>query len=195
MVSLTKGERISLEKTAGTSLKKVIMGLGWDPVKSGGFLSGLMGGSDGGSIDLDASCLMFDDEKKLVDTVWFRQLRSHDGSVRHSGDNLTGQGEGDDERITVDIEKLPAKVNFLVFTVNSFTGQSFERVANASCRLLNAENNKEIAKFNLSAQGRHTAQIMAVLYSHNNEWKMHALGEIGEGRTFEALVPQIVNHL
>lgn len=191
-VSLEKGQKISLEKEAGGALTKVIMGLGWDGVKTKGFLGF---GSKSSDIDLDASCLMFGEQGNLLDTVWFRQLRSKDGSIVHSGDNRTGEGDGDDEQIIVDLSSVPANVKSLIFTVNSFTGQNFSQVENATCRILNAANNQEIARFNLSTLGSHTAQIMAKVYRHNSEWKMHAIGEIGSGRTFDDLMPQITPHL
>ena len=191
-VNLVKGQKISLEKEAGSTLTKIIMGLGWDAVKSKGFLG--FGGSKP-EIDLDASCILFDEQGRQTDVVWFRQLKSKDGSIIHSGDNRTGAGEGDDEQIVVDLSKVPANVKSLVFTVNSFTGQNFSQVENATCRILNAVNQQEIARFNLSTLGKHTAQIMAKVYRHNDEWKMHAIGEIGNGRTFDDLLPQITPHL
>lgn len=200
-VSLQKGQKISLEKEAGGALTQVKMGLGWDMAgatkeKSGGFLGGLFGGgaSGGGSIDLDASCLMFDANKQLVDAISFMQLTSKDGSVVHTGDNRTGAGDGDDEVINVDLSRIPANVQSLVFTVNSFTGQTFEKVANAFCRIINANNNSEVARFNLSSQGSHTAMILAKVYRHNGEWKMHAIGETASGRTFQDLVPALIPH-
>jgi tellurium resistance protein TerZ len=90
---------------------------------------------------------------------------------------------------------VPASVKSLVFTVNSFTGQNFSQVQNAYCRLVNAANQNEVARYDLSVQGAHTAQIMAKLYRHNGEWKMHAIGENGSGRTFDELLPQIAPHL
>lgn len=197
-VNLQKGQKISLEKEAGGSLTKIIMGLGWDAAKtkSGGLLGGLFGGGGGGdSIDLDASCLMFDDAGGLLDTIWFRQLASRDGSVKHSGDNRTGAGEGDDEQIVVDLSRVPETAKSLVFTVNNYTGQDFSRVENAFCRIVNAANNSEIARYNLSCQGSHNAMIMAKVYRHGDEWKMHAIGETGQGRTFDELLPQIKPHL
>ena len=192
-VNLTKGQKISLDKEAGGALSRVTMGLGWDVAKSKGFFG--FGGGKSESVDLDASCVLFDEANRPVDVVWFRQLKSKDGSVVHTGDNRTGAGDGDDEQITVDLSRVPASVKSLVFTVNSFTGQNFSTVENAYCRLLNASNNQEVARFNLSVQGSHTAQIMAKLYRHNGEWKMHAIGENGVGRTFDDLMPQIVPHL
>ena len=191
-VNLQKGQKISLDKEAGGALTRVVMGLGWDAIKS----KGIFGfGAKTESVDLDASCVMFDESNRPLDIVWFRQLKSRDGSIVHTGDNRTGAGDGDDEQIIVDLSRVPAGVKALVFTVNSFTGQSFAQVQNAYCRLVNAANDKEVARYDLSVQGPHTAQIMAKLYRHNGEWKMHAIGENGNGRTFDDLLPGIVPYL
>jgi tellurium resistance protein TerZ len=195
-INLQKGQKISLSKESGGSLSKVVMGLGWDAKKTGGsLLKGMFGGGGGDSIDLDASCVLFDEQNKVVDTVWFRQLKSRDGSIVHTGDNRTGDGDGDDEQIIVALDKVPANVKALVFTVSSFTGQTFNAIENAFCRLVDSSNNNEVARYTLSAQGSHTAQIMAKVYRHNGEWKMHAIGENGNGRTIESLLPQITVHL
>ena len=191
-VSLSKGQKINLEKEGGGSLGKVTMGLGWDAIKTKGFLGF---GSKSEAVDLDASVVMFDEANRPVDVIWFRQLRSKDGSVVHTGDNRTGAGDGDDEQINVDLNAVPATVKSLVFTVNSFTGQTFSQVENAYCRLVDANNGQEVARFNLSVQGPHSAQIMAKVYRHNGAWKMHAIGENGNGRTFDDLLPQISAHL
>ena len=191
-VNLQKGQKISLNKEAGSALTQVVMGLGWDAVKKKGFL-GFGGGTQ--DIDLDASCLMFDASGALVDAVWFRQLRSKDASIEHTGDNRTGDGSGDDEQIKVALDRVPATVTSLVFTVNCFTGQDFSQVENAFCRIVDGRTQQEIARYDLSVQGKHNAQIMAKLYRHNDEWKMHAIGENGLGRTFEDLMPQIKPHL
>lgn len=191
-VNLSKGQRISLTKETGVQLNQVIMGLGWDVKKK----TGLFGfGGSAPDIDLDASALMFDEGKQLVDQVWFRQLRSNDGSVKHSGDNRTGAGDGDDEQIVVQLSSVPSQVKSLVFVVNSFTGQNFSQIDNAFCRLVNTANNEEIAKFNLSCQGNHTAQIMVKIYRHENDWKLHAIGESCSGRTFLDMLPVITAQL
>lgn len=189
-VSLTKGQRLSLSKASSTPLTTVNMGLGWDAKKK---LFGLLGGS----IDLDASCLEFDGQGNMVDAVWFQQLQSRDGAVRHSGDNLTGSGDGDDETIQVALDRLPATVQSLVFTVNSFSGQSFKDVQNAYCRLVDANNNQELARYTLTETGDYTAQIMARLYRHEGEWKLHAIGEVipGRAKTFHEMAPVIKQHL
>lgn len=196
-VNLTKGQKISLEKEAGGGLAKVVMGLGWDMAKKsgGGGLFGMFGGGSNDSIDLDASCLMFDEAKNLLDAIYFGQLNSKDNSIHHTGDNLTGEGDGDDEQIVVDLSRVPGNVKTLVFTVSSFRGQTFDQVANAFCRIVNQANGKEIAKYALSSQGPHTAQIMAKLYRHNGEWKMAALGENCNGRTFRDMLPSVVPQL
>jgi len=191
-VNLQKGQKISLSKEGGGALTRVTMGLGWDAIKSKGFF-GFGGKTE--SVDLDASVVMFDESNRPVDVVWFRQLKSKDGSIVHTGDNRTGAGDGDDEQINVDLSAVPANVKSLVFTVNSFTGQNFSTVENAYCRLINAANQQEVARFNLSVTGSHSAQIMAKLYRHNGEWKMHAIGENASGRTFDDLMPAITPHL
>jgi len=192
-VNLQKGQKISLEKEAGGALSRVTMGLGWDVAKSKGFFG--FGGGQGQPVDLDASVVLFDESSRPVDVVWFRQLKSKDGSIVHTGDNRTGAGDGDDEQIIVDLRSVPPQIKSLVFTVNSFTGQNFSTVENAFCRIFDTSNGKEIARYDLSVQGSHTAQIMAKLYRHNGEWKMHAIGENGSGRTFDDLMPLIVPHL
>lgn len=194
-ISLEKGQKISLEKSAGGSLSKIVMGLGWDTAKASGLLGGLFGGGDGDSIDLDASCVMFDENKKAIDTVYFGHLISNDGSIKHTGDNRTGDGDGDDEQIIVDLTRVPSNVTAIVFTVNSYTGQTFDKVANCYCRMVNQGNNKEIARYDLKAKGGHTAMVMAKVYRHNGEWKMHAIGETANARTIDALIPAIISSI
>lgn len=192
MVSLQKGQTVRLEKSGGGTLTKVTMGLGWDVKKAKGFF-GFGGG--GGDIDLDASCLLFDASRKMVDQVWFRQLTSADGSIVHSGDNLTGAGDGDDELIHVDLTRLPASVTALVFTVNSFRGDTFDRIENAYCRLVDATNKSELARFDLSGAGSHTGQVMAQLTKSGGDWSMKALGVQTSGRTFHDMMGQITASL
>ncbi|WP_295475364.1 TerD family protein [uncultured Pseudomonas sp.] len=185
-LTLAKNQTISLEKTAGSGLKKVSMGLGWDPEKATGFFGKLLGG--GGEIDLDASCIMLDAEKKPLDLVWFRQLQSRDGAIQHSGDNRTGEGDGDDETIRVDLERLPGTVKYLVFTVNSFTGQTFEKVANAYCRIVDDATRNELGRFDLSEKGHHTGVIMSYLTRTGSGWDFTAVGQVTNGRTADDLV-------
>jgi tellurium resistance protein TerZ len=193
MVSLAKGQSIRLEKGSGGSLTRVTMGLGWDVKKSRGLL-GMFGGG-GGDVDLDASCLLFDLRGELVDSVWFRQLRSADGSITHTGDNRTGEGDGDDEQIIVDLTRVPGEVTTLIFTVNSFTGDSFDRIENAYCRLVDATNGSEVARYDLSGSGAHTGQVMAKVSRSGGGWEMKALGDRTSGRTFHDMMPAIRQYL
>ncbi|MEH3107651.1 MAG: tellurium resistance TerZ family protein [Sphingomonas fennica] len=191
MVSLSKGQTVSLEKAGG--LSKVAMGLGWDVRRPKGLL-GLFGGG-GGDIDLDASALVFDREGRLIDQVWFRQLKSRCGCIVHSGDNRTGAGEGDDETITVDLARLSPEVATLMFTVNSFQGDTFERIENASCRLVDVTTGRELARYDLTGAGPHTGQVMARLSGGPAGWTMTAIGTRTSGRTFHDMMDAITASL
>jgi tellurium resistance protein TerZ len=190
---LTKGQSVSLEKRTGESLTRVIMGLGWDVKQKKGFFGKLVGGSD--EIDLDASCLLFDARGESVDAVWFRQLKSQDGSIVHTGDNRTGAGDGDDEQIIVELDRVPGHVQTLVFTVNSFLGDTFDRIENAFCRIVDATTGQETARYDLSASGSHTAQVMAKVARNGNGWTMTAIGSPCTGRTFHDMMPTIARAL
>lgn len=193
MVSLQKGQSVRLEKSGGGNLTRVAMGLGWDVRKAKG-LKGLFGGG-GGDIDLDASCLLFDANRGGLDQVWFQQLTSRDGSIVHSGDNLTGAGDGDDETINVDLTRLPQNVQTLVFTVSSFRGDTFDRIENAYCRLVDLSTGQELARFNLSGSGSNTGQVMATLTRSGSDWTMKAIGAPTQGRTFHDMANVIQSAL
>ncbi|WP_157953067.1 TerD family protein [Limnobaculum parvum] len=177
-----------------SALSKVDIGLGWDPVSSGsgGFFGKLMGGDS--SIDLDASCILLDANNQLIENVWFMRLQSKCRSVVHHGDNLTGEGDGDDEVITVNLTQLPANVSTLAFTVNSFRGQTFNQVANAFCRVLDS-NRKELARYNLTEQGSHTGVFIASLSRNHGDWTFKAHGVAINGRTVKDMIPQIKREL
>jgi len=189
-ISLAKGQRLSLEKESGRALNKIIMGLGWDPVKRKGWFGG---GST--AIDLDASCLVFNAQNALADAVWFGQLKSKDGSIVHTGDNRTGDGDGDDEQIIVHLSDIPASVSSMIFVINSFRGQTFDKIENAFCRIVDADNNKELMRYDLSDKGRHTGLIMVKIYRKDGGWKVHAIGEKCHGRTFHEMLPDVATWL
>ncbi|MGW4089768.1 TerD family protein [Nocardia sp. NPDC004750] len=183
-VSLVKGQRVTLRKE-GTALTFVKMGLGWDPVRSRG-----MFGNRTVDIDLDASVIMFADMNP-VDVAYYGQLTSKDGSIRHQGDNLTGEGEGDDEVILVDLTRVPAHVSTLLFIVTSYKGHTFEQVQNAFCRLVDGTNNGELARYTLAGGMPFTAMAMAKLYRVGNDWKLQALGEGFQAKHPGEAVPQL----
>ncbi|MGK5530914.1 TerD family protein [Streptomyces sp. URMC 129] len=192
-VNLSKGQAISLEKTGGGGLATVRMGLGWQAAqKRGGLLRKLMGGGD---IDLDASAVLFAGEK-AEDVVYFGKLSDDAGSVIHTGDNLTGgAGQEDDESIVVMLSRLPQRIDQIVFTVNSFSGQSFTEVERAFCRLLDEETGEELARYTLAGGGDYTAMIMAKVRRQGAGWQMTAIGTPATGRTFQDLLPAITPHL
>jgi tellurium resistance protein TerZ len=190
-VNLAKGQQVSLTKAGGGVLTSVRMGLGWKAAPRRGLF-----GRRTQEIDLDASAVLFAG-RDLVDVVFFQHLVSDDGSVRHTGDNLVGgvgQG-GDDESILVDLEQVPVHVDQIVFTVNSFTGQTFSEVENAFCRLVDETNGQELARYTLTGGGAYTAQIMAKVHRAGNGWSMTAIGSPAAGRTFRDLMPSIGAHL
>ncbi len=178
-ITLEKKQTISLSKE-NAGLRNVSLGLGWDVAKATGFFGKLLGD---GEIDLDASCIVIDANNNPVDLVWFRQLKSKCGSIQHSGDNRTGEGEGDDENIVVNLNALPADITSLVFTVSSFTGQDFSKISNAYCRIVDADKGKELARINLSDQGNHTGLIMAYLKRDGKDWNFTAVGDVCNSRT------------
>ncbi|GAA2783544.1 TerD family protein [Kitasatospora aburaviensis] len=176
-VSLTKGGSVSLEKNGKPFLSSVRMGLGWEPA------------GRGRNIDLDASCIAFDAQRQKLDTAWFMKLGIFNGAVAHSGDNLTGEGGGDDESITVHLNGLPPEVCGLVFVVNSFSGQKFTEVKNAYCRLVDAGSGQELVRFDLTSSEPHTGVVMCKLVrQYSGEWVMTAIGEYVDAKTARAMV-------
>jgi len=191
-VNLGKGQQVSLSKSDGSALTSVRMGLGWQAAPRKGFLAKLTGPRE---IDLDASALLFAG-REPADVVYYQHLTSDDGSVRHTGDNLVGgAGTGDDETILVDLGRVPVHIDQIVFTVNSFTGQTFAEVQNAFCRLIDETTGQELARYTLSGGGTYTAQIMAKLYRAGGGWQLKAIGEPAAGRTFQDLLPAVAAHL
>ncbi|WP_273652766.1 TerD family protein [Cellulomonas fimi] len=186
-VNLTKGQTVSLTKSDGGTLTQVRMGLGWDAIK----VRGLFGRAKEKSVDLDASALLFDANGALVDQVWFSQLASKDGAVQHTGDNRTGAGDGDDESIRVALTGVNPAVKTLVFVVNSYTGETFAQIENAFCRLIDETTGQEVARYDLSGSGPHTAQIMAKVTRDGAGWSMTALGVRTSGRTIKDMLPAV----
>ena len=197
-ITLKKGQRISLSKEA-PGLTQLTCGLGWDVAKKsgGGFFSAFTGGQD---FDLDASVLCLNSSKRLVDVkdiVYFGNLKHSSNAIIHQGDNLTGEGEGDDEVIIVDLPKIPSRITRLVFVINIYDcfkrKQEFSQIENAFVRLVNRANNKELARYDLSGSGYAgmTGMTLAEIYRHNDEWKIAA---IGNGFKAEGLKEIVANY-
>ncbi len=190
-VSLVKGQKVSLKKEGGVALTQVWMGLGWDPVQTG--KRGFFGGGSS-SIDLDASVLMFS-QGTCVETVYFGNLRSKNQSIVHSGDNLTGEGDGDDEVISVDLTGIPPHVDRLAFIVTSYRGQTFAEVQNAYCRLIDQASNAELARYTLAGGMPFTGVCMAVVSRINGEWQLRAVGEGFNAKTATKAIPHVMPYL
>jgi tellurium resistance protein TerD len=189
-ISLTKGGNMSLTK-GNPGLNKIFVGLGWD-----------VRATSGAAFDLDASAFLLNESGKVrsdADFIFYNQLKSVDGSVEHTGDNLTGEGEGDDESINVTLNLVPAEITKIAFTVTihdaQSRGQNFGQVSSAFIRIVNADNNEEIARFDLAEDAStDTAMIFGEVYRHNGEWKFKAVGQ-GFVGGLEALAKNYGVHL
>ena len=172
-VSLAKGGNVSLSKEA-PGMTNVLVGLGWDARTT-----------TGTDFDLDASAILLKADGKVLSDkhfIFFNNLTSPDGSVEHTGDNLTGEGEGDDEAIKVNLAAVPAEVDKIVFPVSIYEGQSrqqgFGQVRNAFIRIVDQGSNNEVARYDLTEDAStETAMVFGELYRNNNEWKFRAVGQ------------------
>lgn len=196
-INLSKNTQISLKKEDGNQLQVIEVGLGWDMASStsgGGFLKSMFGSSSTDSIDLDASILLFNESKNLIDKVYFGKKQSNCSAIIHSGDNLTGEGDGDDETIKVDLRKVNANAKYLVVTLNSFRGQNFSQVQNAFCNIYDVENGKKaMYNINLSnAKNENSALIVGVFIRENNQWEFKNISEFTNGKVAEDLAPTII---
>ncbi|MFI0899918.1 TerD family protein [Streptomyces sp. NPDC020983] len=176
-VNLRKNETVSLVKAGKPLLSSVRMGLGWEPAYGGP------------AIDLDASVIVYGPQRNHLETCYFGHKKAQKGAIKHSGDNLTGHGSGDDETIVVHLGRLPQDATGLVFTVNSYSGQTFDGVAKAYCRLLDDSTGEELVRFDLTGSEPRTGVLMAKLVRQfSGEWEMTALGTFADGQTARALV-------
>ena len=172
-IMLKKGQKIDLTK-GNKSLKKILVGLGWDTNKYDG----------GYDFDLDAAAFCCGDDDKVhedLDFIFYNNLKHETGAIEHLGDNLTGEGEGDDEQILVDLSLIPSRITKINFTVTLHEaderGQNFGQVSNAYVRVVNQENDEELLRYDLGEDfSVETAIVVAQLYKYNGEWKFNAIG-------------------
>ncbi len=178
-VNLKKGQKIDLTK-GNTGLKHIMVGLGWDEAKQKGLLGGLFGKK--ADFDCDASAILCGEDGKLKNIVYYGNLRLPDNSVIHMGDNLTGEGDGDDEQIIVDIEKLDPHITKIVFGVNIFEAakrkQHFGMIENAYIRLVDIDKNSELCRFDLTEDYTGMeGMLVGEIYKKDREWKFGAIGQ------------------
>lgn len=181
-ISLKKGQKVSLTKN-DNNLKKIIIGLGWDVKSNSNFLGSIFGIGNN-NIDCDTSAFLLKDGKLVDknDVVYFGNLKHFSKSVIHSGDNLTGDGQGDDEQIILELKKIPKDYDRIVIVTNIFKAkdrkQHFGMVKNAFIRVVNSEDNKEMYRYNLTDDyTKCTAMIFGEVYRHEGEWKFNAIGQ------------------
>ena len=196
-INLVKGQKINLKKDNGSTLQNICVGVNWGAIEKKGWL----GGVKKEAVDLDASCVLYDNSKNAVDVIYFGSLKSKDGSIKHSGDDLTGDMDGDDgldnEIITVDFSKLSSNVEHVAFVLNSFRGHDFGTIPFASIRIYEGTPtrvNEIFATYNI-AKGEgfagHVSMVMGVFYKRNGEWKFNAIGEATKDRKLEETIKTV----
>lgn len=193
-INLTKGQRINLEKSNGSKLNNICVGINWGAIEKKGWL----GGITKEAVDLDASCAVYDDVKNLREVIFFRNLKSTDGAINHSGDDVTGDLGGDDgldnEVITLDFSQLNASVSYVAFVLNSFKGQDFGTIPFASIRIYEGTPkrvNEVFATYDIasgSGFAGHVSMVMGVFYKKNGEWKFNAIGEPTKDKKLEETI-------
>ncbi|MPS71594.1 MAG: TerD family protein [Chryseobacterium sp.] len=196
-INLQKGQRINLQKDNGSTLQNICVGVNWGAIEKKSWL----GSITKEAVDLDASCALYDEAKNVLDVVYFGQLKSKDGSVRHSGDDLTGDMSGDDgldnEVITLDFSKLSPNVNYVAFVLNSYKGQDFKTIPFASIRIYEGTPTRVtevFATYNIAKGDNfsgHVAMVMGVFYKKNGEWKFNAVGEPTRDRKLQETVETV----
>jgi stress response protein SCP2 len=188
VTQMSAGQSLSLATDSGQSLTKVQMAVGWEHTHTAGFA-----GSGAAPVDLDASAVQFAGGQ-FFDIAFFNNLATRDGSVVHLGDNTTGKGEGDDETISIDLTKVYAKVDTILFLVSSYQGHSLEYVRNAYCRLVD-DAGVEFSRFTLTLGVQETGLVMAKLVRDGGGWTMQAIGSGIALKTptdsIESLVPYV----
>ncbi|BFM43775.1 TerD family protein [Flavobacterium sp. CFS9] len=200
-INLEKGQRINLEKSNGTKLQNICVGVNWGAIEKKGFF-----GTKKEAVDLDASCAIYDDQKNHIDSVNFRKLISNDRAIKHSGDDLTGDLNGDDgldnEVITLDFSQISPAANHVAFFINSFRGQDFKDIPFASIRIYEGTPTKvsqEFARYDVANDASfagNVSMVLGVFYKRNGDWKFSAIGTPTNDKKLEQTIVTIQqNHL
>ncbi|MDR2763729.1 MAG: TerD family protein [Tannerella sp.] len=198
-IKLEKGQRINLEKSNGNKLQNICVGVNWGAIEKKNWL----GIKSMEAVDLDASCATFDANNNPMEVIYFGNLKSKNGSIRHSGDDLTGDMGGDDgldnEVITVDLAKLPAEVDKIVFVLNSFRGHDFKTIPFASIRIYEgtpSRVNEIFATYDIANDATFAgsvSMVMGVFYKRNGEWKFNAIGESTRDRDLQSTLATVIS--
>ncbi len=195
-INLQKGQRIDLRKSDGQTLTTACVGINWGAITKKGLF-----GTKKEAVDLDASCVMYNADKQALEVVYFGNLSSKNGSIRHSGDDLVGDVDGDDgldnEVITVDFSKVDANTEYVAFVLNSYQGQDFAIIPFASIRIYEGTptNVKEVfATYDIAnnpSYSGHVSMVMGVFYRKNGEWKFNAIGDATTDRKLEQTIQTV----
>jgi tellurium resistance protein TerZ len=198
-IRLEKGQRINLEKSNGSKLQNICVGVNWGAIEK----RGLFGGKKMEAVDLDASCATFNSNNNPLEIIYFGNLKSKNGSIKHSGDDLTGDMGGDDgldnEVITVDLAKLPAEVGKIAFVLNSFRGHDFKTIPFASIRIYEgtpSRVNEVFATYDIANDpsfAGSVSMVMGVFYNRNGEWKFNAIGEATRDRDLKETIGTVIS--
>ncbi|CAA9201644.1 TerD family protein [Flavobacterium collinsii] len=200
-INLEKGQRINLEKSNGTKLQNICVGVNWGAIEKKGLF-----GTKKEAVDLDASCAVYDDNKNHIDSVNFKKLISNDRAIKHSGDDLTGDLNGDDgldnEVITLDFSQLSPAANHVAFFINSFRGQDFKDIPFASIRIYEGTPTRvsqEFARYDVANDASfagNVSMVLGVFYKRNGDWKFSAIGTPTNDKKLEQTIVTIQqNHL
>ncbi len=200
-INLQKGQRINLEKSNGAKLQNICVGINWGAIEKKG-LFGLSKTKE--AVDLDGSCAMFTEQKQLQEVVYFGNLRSKDNAVKHSGDDLTGDLNGNDgldnEVITLDFSRLDPNTNYVAFVLNSFRGHDFGTIPFASIRIYEgtpSRVNEIFATYDIASGtgfAGHVSMVMGVFYKKNGEWKFNAIGEPTKDKKLQETVNTVAQN-
>lgn len=199
-INLQKGQKINLQKNNGSALQNICVGVNWGAIEKKGWL----GNVTREAVDLDASCALYDTSGNLIDVVYFGSLRSKDGAIRHSGDDLTGDMDGDDgldnEIITLDFTRLNPAVNHVAFVLNSFRGHDFGTIPFASIRIYEGTPtrvNEVFATYDIvkgTGFAGHVSMVLGIFYKRNGEWKFNAVGEPTKDRKLEETIKTVAQN-
>ncbi|EFK57424.1 TerD family protein [Sphingobacterium spiritivorum] len=199
-INLQKGQKINLQKNNGSTLQNICVGVNWGAIEKKGWL----GNVTREAVDLDASCVLYDTSRNLIDVVYFGSLRSKDGAILHSGDDLTGDMDGDDgldnEIITLDFTRLNPAVNHVAFVLNSFRGHDFGTIPFASIRIYEGTPtrvNEVFATYDIvkgTGFAGHVSMVLGIFYKRNGEWKFNAVGEPTKDRKLEETIKTVAQN-
>jgi tellurium resistance protein TerZ len=198
-IKLEKGQRINLEKSNGNKLQNICVGVNWGAIEK----KGLFGGKKMEAVDLDASCATFNENNQVLEVIYFGNLKSKNNSIKHSGDDLTGDMGGDDgldnEVITVDLNKLSSEVSKIAFVLNSFRGHDFKTIPFASIRIYEGTPShvKEVfATYDIANDATFAgsvSMVMGVFYKRNADWKFNAIGEATQDRDLQGTLTTVIS--